>query len=86
MKLTIEIPEYDGDAIDVIWHKGSSVHVCCHENVVTIKANGEGLRSLGEQLLYLAQEDVRSGCHIHLDDFFCGDELTGNGLLIEKTR
>ncbi len=84
MKLTIEIPEYDGDGIDVIWHKGSSVHVRFEDDVVVIKANGEGLRSLGEQLLYLAQEDVQKGCHIHLDDFFCGDGLTGCGLLLEK--
>ena len=84
MKLTIDIPEYDGEGIDVIWYKGSSVHVRCEDDFVVIEANREGLRSLGEQLLYLAQEDVQSGSHIHLDDFFCGHELTGYGLLLEK--
>lgn len=84
MKLTIDIPEYDGDGIDVIWHKGSIIHLNCDKKVITLKANKEGLRSLGEQLLYLSQEKIQTGCHIHLDDFFCGSNLSGYYLTIEK--
>lgn len=70
MKYIIDIPEYDGDGIDVIWHKDSLVNIRCDEGGITLEANGEGLRSLGEQLLYLSQEIIPSGSHIHLDDFF----------------
>ena len=85
MKLLIELPDCEEDGgIDVIWHKGSYVKVDSYDNTVVISANEAGLKSLGEQMIYLSQSNIINGAHVHLDDFFCGSELEGLELIIEK--
>lgn len=82
----IELPDCDEDGgIDVIWHEGSYVKVDSYDNTVVISANNAGLRSLGEQMIYLSQSNIINGVHIHFDDFFCGSSLEGAELIIGKT-
>ena len=88
MKICIELPDYEAEegGIDVIWHKGSCVEIDSTDEAVYICANKIGLRSLGEQMIYLAENDVAPGTHIHFDDFFCGKDLQGKSLVIGKTE
>ena len=85
MKLSIELPDYSPETgIDVIWDANSKIRIVCDGGEAVISANREGLLSLGQQLIYLANPDITPGCHVHLDDFFCGEALTGCELIIEK--
>ena len=69
MKYTIEVSdydncielEYDSDAIIESNHSEYGETVIC--------ANRNGLITLAKALLTLAQENVPSGAHIHLDEF-----------------
>ena len=87
MKLLIELPDREGDGgIDVIWHKGSYVKIASCDHTVVISANESGLKSLGEQMIYLSQSNIINGAHVHLDDFFCDSSLDGLSLTIEKSN
>ena len=83
MKITVELPDYDGDAVDVIWEEGARISIHTDESSVTVRANAGGLLSLGRQMLYLARNDLPDGAHIHYDDFFTGQQLPYE-LIIEK--
>lgn len=50
---------------------------------VTIAANAAGLRDLAEQLLALAEPDVRSGYHLHLE-VDTGLEAGSTSLILER--
>ena len=39
MKLVIELPDYEDDGIDVIWHEGSCVQVDVRDHSVYVLAN-----------------------------------------------
>ena len=85
MKLLIDLPDCEDDGgIDVIWHKDSHIKINSCDHTVVISANEAGLKSLGEQMIYLSQCNIINGAHIHLDDFFCGSSLEGLDLIIEK--
>lgn len=70
MKLEIEIPDYDGNAMDVIWEANANYAVKIFENDVIIKANAQGLISLAKQMMYMVYNNLPSGSHVHYDDFF----------------
>ena len=82
MKLTVELPDYDGQWLDVIWEDGAELDVRCNPGEVVLEANREGLISLAEQMLYLAHHELPRGSHIHLDDGTSG--VTGPSLVLEK--
>lgn len=82
MNIEINIPNFDGNAIDVIWEKGAHVELGCEEEQILIRANREGLLSFAKQLMYLAVNEVASGGHVHYDSYFLGD--TQFELVIEK--
>ena len=85
MNIKLELPDYDGEAIDVIWEKNGKFDVDVSDDEVLIKANNAGLISFAKQMLYLAYNNVGDGSHIHFDVFFtqCRPKY---GLIIEKNE
>ena len=83
MKITLEIPDYDGRATDVIWKQDAAVRVDIFGRGVVITANSDGLISLAKQMMYLAEETVPSGCHVHYDDLFLSGG-SASSLIIDK--
>ena len=81
MKITLELPEYDGRATDVIWEEDAAVRVAADHGAVVLSANRAGLTALAKQMLYL--RDLPAGCHVHYDGaFLC--EGSGQELILEK--
>ena len=67
-EIKINIPEYD-DAIELVWDNNFKIKTSKPYDTITIEANRNGLLSLARHLLLLAQEEVPSGSHFHLDEF-----------------
>ena len=67
-EIKISIPEYD-DAIELVWDDNYKIKTSTPYDTITIEANRDGLLSLARHLLLLAQEEVPSGSHFHLDEF-----------------
>lgn len=85
MKIVFELPDYDAKiGVDVFWHEGSRIKVDLGEEEVYIFGNAEALRSLGEQMIYLSQKQVPNYSHIHFDEFFCKNSITGLRFCIGK--
>lgn len=84
MNINLNIPDYDGNALDVIWEQNSKYSIQIDKNNVVLRANKEGLESLGKQLIYMAFNDLPHGSHVHLDSFFTQKKDGENELIIEK--
>lgn len=84
MKIEIEIPDYDGNALDVIWDHGGKYTIVNLGNDVIIKANEKGLISLAKQMLYIALNDLPEGSHVHYNSFFTCITDSLHELIIEK--
>ena len=84
MNVEINIPDFDGNGIDVIWEKGACVELGYEDNQILIRANRDGLISLAKQMIYLAVNEVASGSHVHYDDYFLGN--TPFELIIEMIK
>lgn len=82
--MNLNLPDFDGNAIDVIWEKGANAELRCEDDQILIRANREGLLSLAKQMIYLAVNDVAVGGHIHYDSNFLGD--VPFELVIEKCK
>ncbi len=83
MKVSVIIPDYDGNGLDVIWENGAKYMVNVDENHVILSANKDGLISLAKQMLYMAYNDLEIGSHVHFDSFFTKEENMCE-LIIEK--
>lgn len=83
MKIIVDIPQYDGNGLDIIWDAGSKYTINVQENNVVISANQSGLVSLAKQMLYMAHNNLPTGSHVHYDDFFTKVN-NGLDLVIEK--
>ncbi len=68
--------------MDLSWEDGFSIAVSIKDNTVTLSANREGLLSLANQFLTLAQ-DTHQGAHLHLDQYNSLEENSAE-LIIEK--
>ena len=69
MKHTIDIPEYrPEEGINLNWIEDFEIKVETDGRQVHISGNPAGLKSLANHLLNLAQDEVPTGTHIHLDD------------------
>lgn len=69
MKKTLDIPDYSPETGVVLkWENDAEIKVSTEHGEVLIEANAEGLTSMANHLLNLAQTDVPSGTHIHLDE------------------
>ena len=66
-EIKINIPEYD-DAIELVWDDNYKIKTSTPYDTITIEANRDDLLSLARHLLLLAQEEVPSGSHFHLDE------------------
>ena len=73
MNIVMNLPDFDGNAIDVIWEKGSNLVLKIFEDQICIQANREGLLSLAKQMIYLSVNEVSRGSHVHYDSYFLGD-------------
>jgi hypothetical protein len=68
MNISIEIPDYNtNDGLVLKWENGFNVCSKVENSNILISANKEGLISLANHLLNLAQDIVPIGHHIHLD-------------------
>ena len=77
MKIKVEIPNYNPiTEIKCNWENGFEIAVKIENGIITLSANREGLISLANHLINLAQEAVPSGCHIHLDEFNSLEEVS----------
>lgn len=70
MKIILDIPNYDGDSLDVVWENGSKYAINIDDNNVVISANKGALVSMAKQMLYMAYNDIPEGSHVHYDSFF----------------
>lgn len=52
MNINLNIPNYDGNALDVIWGKNAHYSIHTYENHVVLSANKDGLISLAKQMWY----------------------------------
>ncbi len=86
MNIIVDIPNFDGNDIDLIWEEGSNYIVKIEKSTVTLKANKNGLASLGKQLLYMAYNynELPIGSHVHFDSFFTKRNLDEIDLVITK--
>ena len=69
--------------MEIKWEDGFTVTVRAKEGEALVSANREGLRSLANILLALAEE--APGCHLHLDAYNSLEEGSGE-LILEKTE
>jgi len=69
MRVTIDLPDYHpNDGIRLKWESGFRVSVeVDSDGAVVLTANKEGLISIAHHFLTLANPDIPSGNHLHLD-------------------
>ena len=84
MQIKLSIPDYDGNALDVIWEENSNYSLSVEENGVVLRANKQGLISLAKQMIYMAYNNLPTGSHVHYDSFFTKLNNEGVELVIEK--
>ncbi len=69
IKIKLEVPKYNPDiGMRYNWEKGFDIETKIENSSIVIKANKEGLISLANHLLNLAQDNVSAGYHMHFDD------------------
>lgn len=69
MEVKITVPKYSPvNGLRLEWEDNFEISSNVQNNTVTITANQAGLISLARHLLTLAQVEVPTGSHIHLDD------------------
>jgi hypothetical protein len=84
MEISITVPDYNPEnGIQFKWEDGFGIEVKTDGETTTIKANKEGLRSLANHLLNLAQENVPAGYHMHFDELNSLEEGSTE-LIIER--
>ena len=71
MRITVDVPDYDGNSLDVIWDREGKYNICVDGNSIVLSANREALISFAKQFLYFTQTKFPEGSHIHIDSFFC---------------
>ncbi|RYD96038.1 MAG: hypothetical protein EOP50_07140 [Sphingobacteriales bacterium] len=69
MQVTISLPDYNPETgYKFQWEDGFEISVSRETDDIIITANKEGLISLAQQLLYLAQDTFPLGYHLHYDE------------------
>ena len=70
MQRTVEIGTYSPRGIELVWTPGFVLDVSMGAaGDIRIRANREGLISLAQHALTLAEEQVPAGTHIHLSAY-----------------
>lgn len=67
-EISLQIPEYN-NGIKCVWEPNVKIKTSAPFVALTIEANREGLILLARHLLHLAQDEVPSGAHLHLDEY-----------------
>ena len=70
MKITLDVPYYDGNGLDVVWEIDSKYAIKIIGDNVVISANKNALVSIAKQMLYMAYNDLPEGSHVHYNRFF----------------
>jgi surfactin synthase thioesterase subunit len=84
MRVVLNIPEYKPEAgFEFKWEADFTIKIMIKNGVTTLQANKEGLISLANHLLNLAQDSVIPGAHFHLDEHNSLDEGSSE-LIVEK--
>lgn len=84
MMINITIPDYDPqNGFQFIWENGFEVKTEMDEDCIVLRANKEGLISLAQQFLLLAQDSFPKGYHLHYDSYG-GLEDGSKELIISK--
>lgn len=82
INVSLAIPAYS-DTLKLNWTDGFDIRTTIEQGSIKITMNKEGLVSLANHLLNLAQNDVPVGHHLHLDEHNALSEGSID-LLIEK--
>ncbi len=70
MEIKIEVPDYSPErGLTSKWENGFEIETRIDNDTIVITANKEGLISLANHLLNLAQDNVPLGCHYHFDSY-----------------
>ena len=70
MEIKIEVPDYKPNkGLTCKWEVGFEIETRIDNDAIVITANKEGLISLANHLLNLAQDNVPSGSHYHFDSY-----------------
>lgn len=84
MEIKIEIPNYNEEnGIKYNWENGFEIKVESIDGAIIVIANKEGLLSLANHFLNLAQDKVPLGHHLHFDEYNSLEEGSLE-LIIEK--
>ena len=84
MKVALDIPLYDSEGVQRFWQDDSSLEISIYDKEILLLANGKALYSLALQMLYMAENDLPKGTHVHFDDFMCQGLKGDLELVIEK--
>lgn len=69
MEIKIEVPQFNPNSgIKYKWENGFEIVVENEQKRTIIVANKQGLISLANHLLNLAQDDIPSNYHMHFDE------------------
>ena len=82
MTIHVDIPEYDGGWIEVLWENQAKYKTEISHNDIVIYGNKAAFYSLARQMLYFCFNDIPPGSHVHFDDFFCKHGCFGPELII----
>lgn len=70
MEILIKVNDYNAkDGLKLNWTDNYKIEVNNNQGEILISANEEGLLSLANHFLTLAQTNVPTGTHIHLDEY-----------------
>lgn len=85
MEMKLEVPDFtESKGIQCKWETGFEIDVKYENGVVTIAANKEGLISMANHLLNLAQAKVPSGRHLHFDEYNSLEETSIELIILKK--
>ena len=82
--MKLEVPPFTPDkGIQYKWENGFDIETKVENGVINIVANKEGLISLANHLLNLAQAGVPLGHHLHFDEYNSLEEGSSE-LIVQK--
>lgn len=68
MKIELDVPDYSAEhGLRMEWEPEHRIETYIEDGVMRIVANRDGLVSLARIMLTLAQPQVSTGTHVHLD-------------------
>ncbi|ASA23040.1 Imm32 family immunity protein [Paenibacillus donghaensis] len=86
MKININMPAYSSEmGFKLEWEDNFYIDCSVDKETVKISANQEGLISLANHLLNLAQGEVPLNTHLHFDDHNSLEEGSSQ-IIIEKVK